>query len=152
MIKYTDDIKQIAKIWIEAFGDSFEDVKFFADNLKNGKCIGYFIDDELVSMLYLIDCNLEEKTNHYVYAACTLKKYRGRGYMKSLIDYVKDKYNQVCLIPANEGLIEYYKSVGLDNFSNVESLCFDECDDLNNDYLFEGCTLSTPVVQYYKGE
>lgn len=152
MIKYTDDIIQIANIWMEAFGDSFEDVEYFANKLKNGKCIGYFINEKLVSMFYLIDCNLDEKENYYVYAACTLKEYRGQGCMSALLDFVKEKYNKVCLIPANESLIEYYKNNGLTCFSKIENLHFYECDDLINEYLFEGCSLKTPIVQCYKGE
>lgn len=152
MIKYTDDINQIADIWMEAFGDTFEDVDFFAKNLQNGKCLGYFIDEKLVSMLYLIDCNLDNDDNYYVYAACTLKKYRGYGYMKALLDYIKNNYGKVCLIPANESLIDYYKNNDLDCFSSIESLHFNECDALVNDYLFEGCSLQTPIVQFYKGE
>lgn len=152
MVKFTDDINQIAEIWIEAFGDSFEDIKFFADNLSNGKCLGYFTDSKLVSMLYLIDCNLDGKPNKYVYAACTLREFRGNGYMKSLLDYIKENYNNVCLIPANESLISYYQNNDLTQFSSVNNLIFDECADLVEDYLYEGCELKNPIVQFYKGE
>lgn len=152
MIKFTNDINQIANIWIEAFGDSFDDVAFFENNLKNGKCLGYYINEKLVSMLYLVDCKLNDEDNYYVYAACTLKDFRGNGYMKNLLDYVKDTNGKVCLIPANEGLIDYYKNNGLDSFSSIEDLSFDECDALINDYLYVGCDLEKPVVQHYKGE
>lgn len=154
MIKFTDDIKQISKLWQIAFGDNDEDVVFFADNLKNGKCIGYFIDETLVSMLYLIECRLDdfEYEYVYVYAANTLPEYRGNGYMAELLNFVKKEYKYICLIPANEGLIEFYKNNEFFYFSDISKLVFDECEALINDYLYEGCNLDRPVVQVYKGD
>ena len=58
MIKYFDDENLIIPLWHEAFGNSDEDIVFFLKNCKHKKCLGYFEDDELCSMLFLVDCKV----------------------------------------------------------------------------------------------
>ena len=42
MIKITQNIDDISLVWGEAFGDSFEDIKYFDDNIQNAKCLAYY--------------------------------------------------------------------------------------------------------------
>lgn len=150
MIKITNNIDDIISLWQEAFGDTREDILFFADNLKHGECIALY-DNEIVSMLYLVDCKVDYKASKYIYAACTSKKYRSNGAMTRLLDYCKEKYESVCLIPANEGLISYYKKRNFDKAIDISSVTFDECDEIC-DYLFEGCELNNPFGLMYIGD
>lgn len=146
MIRETNNIDDIVLLWNEAFGDSREDIEFFQNKLQNGRCIAYYDGTNIASMLYLIDCNLNGKVNHYIYAACTLEKYRSKGYMTKLINYSIDNYGSVCLIPANTGLIEYYKNRSLVNEYSKNEIVFYEREELLSDYLFEGCSLETPLI------
>lgn len=147
MIKFTENKNDIIKLWQEAFGDSEEDILFFINNVKNAKCLAYYDNNSIASMLYLVDSS----KGKYVYAACTLKEYRGKGYMSDLLSYCKNQFDAVCLIPANEGLIEYYKNRGLNIELDIKEIKFNETDEIV-EYLFEGCELSNPIVLMYKGE
>lgn len=146
MIKVCESIDDIALVWGEAFGDSFEDIKYFCDNVKNAKCLAYYDNESICSLLYLVDCTLNEKNQKYVYAVCTLKKCKSKGYATALIDYAKKEYGDICLIPANEPLIEFYKKRGIKYEYKIEEIEFFESDELKNDYLLVGCSLEKPVV------
>lgn len=152
MIKITNNIDDIVPLWKEAFGDSREDIVFFIDNIRNGVCLAEYQNDKAVSMLYLVDCSLNSKHAHYIYAACTDKKYQKNGYMAGLIKYCIDNYDRVCLIPANEHLVDYYKKQGLVFKHPVDDLKFNECRELIDEYLYAGCSLDNPVVLANKGE
>lgn len=151
MVKSVINKQDIVAIWQEAFGDSEEDILYFADNLQNGMCIGIYNDDELMSMMYLVDCKVDGKSGKYVYAACTFEHYRGKGYMSELLKYAKSVCgNLLCLIPANTGLIDYYKARGLTAEFSIESIVFDEIEGVT-EYLFEGCELEVPIALMYGG-
>lgn len=152
MIKITNSIDDIVPLWSEAFGDSREDIVFFIDNIRNGVCLAEFQNDKAVSMLYLVDCCLNSKQAHYVYAACTDSKSRKKGYMAGLIKYCIDNYDRVCLIPADEHLVNYYNKQGLVFMHPVDDLKFNECRELIDEYLYAGCSLDSPVVLANKGE
>ena len=152
MIKITNNIDDIVPLWSEAFGDSREDIVFFIDNIKNGVCLAEFQNDKAVSMLYLVDCCLNSKQAHYIYAACTDSKSRKKGYMAGLIKYCIDNYDRVCLIPADEHLVNYYNKQGLVFMHPVDDLKFNECRELIDEYLYAGCSLDNPVVLANKGE
>ncbi len=152
MIKITNNIDDIVPLWSEAFGDSREDIVFFIDNIRNGVCLAEFQNDKAVSMLYLVDCCLNSKQAHYIYAACTDSKSRKKGYMAGLIKYCIDNYDRVCLIPADEHLVNYYNKQGLVFMHPVDDLKFNECRELIDEYLYAGCSLDSPVVLANKGE
>lgn len=152
MIKITNNIDDIVPLWSEAFGDSREDIVFFIDNIRNGVCLAEFQNDKAVSMLYLVDCCLNSKQAHYIYAACTDSKSRKKGYMAGLIKYCIDNYDRVCLIPADEHLVNYYNKQGLVFMHPVDDLKFNECRELIDEYLYAGCSLDNPVVLANKGE
>lgn len=152
MIKITNNIDDIVPLWSEAFGDSREDIVFFIDNIRNGVCLAEFQNDKAVSMLYLVDCCLNSKQAHYIYAACTDSKSRKKGYMAGLIKYCINNYDRVCLIPADEHLVNYYNKQGLVFMHPVDDLKFNECRELIDEYLYAGCSLDSPVVLANKGE
>lgn len=150
MIKFTDDTKQIIKIWQQAFGDTDEEIIFFIENCKNKSCLGFFENERLVSMMYLVECTCDGERSKYIYAACTLEDMQGRGYMSMLLDYCKENFNSFCLIPADEKLVEFYYSRGLIDKTEIKYLSFDEAEKIK-EYLFEGCELEKPFVMKYIG-
>ena len=152
MIKITQNANDIVPLWNEAFGDSKEDIVFFIENIKNARCFAYFKNGKAVSMLYLVDCVLDGKQSHYIYVACTTENCRKKGYMSALIRHCVAEFDDVCLIPANEKLIEYYKKQNLTFEYSVDKLKFDECKELIDEYLYAGCSLDTPLVLSNKGE
>ena len=150
MIKITDNKKEITAIWSDVFGDSEEEILFFINNLKNGKCLGYFLDDKLVSMLFLVDCSVKRHNGRYIYAACTYKEYEGRGYMSALIEYAaKYEKNFLCLIPATDSLIEFYQNRKFNKSAEISDISFNESEDIK-EYLLEGYELTQEQVLIYE--
>lgn len=150
MVKEVFDKNDIIGLWKEAFGDSEEDILFFIDNVKHAECLGIYEKDELVSMLYFVRCTIDGKNSNYVYAACTLKAYRNKGYMAILLDYCKENCgDSFCLIPANEDLIGYYKNNGISEETAVDSISFNEDVEII-EYLFDGCELDKPIALLYR--
>ena len=97
-------------------------------------------------MLYLVDCTLCGENQKYVYAVCTLKKYKAKGFATELIEYAKKEYGSLCLIPANKSLIDFYKKRGFTNKYELNDIEFFESDELKNDYLLVGCELEKPII------
>ncbi|MBQ7740670.1 MAG: GNAT family N-acetyltransferase [Eubacterium sp.] len=150
MIKAVTDNSEVIKLWSEAFGDSKEEILFFIDNVNDSECIGYYFNNELASMLFLIKCRLNGVDSRYIYAACTLNKYRSKGFMTKLIDYCKEKYDCLCLIPASDGLISYYSERGINNIAEIRDIKFNQSNEIK-EYLFEGYKLTEPKALYYQG-
>lgn len=107
---------EIISLWQECFSDEKEYICFFLNNCKS-ECLGAIENGKLVSMLFLLDGFMKNYTVRYIYAACTLKKYRGRGLMGKLIDASKllcaeANYGAVFLVPGEDSLYDYYSKFG----------------------------------------
>lgn len=145
MIKITNDENQIIKLWHDVFGDSEEYIKYFLNDCQHKICLGYYKEEKLVSMLFLIDCKYMNLNGKYIYAVCTDENYRSNGYAGQLIEKAKEYMNDfLWLIPANDSLFGYYEKFGfitkLYSNKNFEySIEFDENLDITND-LYEGCS------------
>lgn len=149
-IDFCNDDKQIIHVWKSVFGDSDEDILFFLNQCKQKKCLGVFVDNQLVSMLFMIDCIYGGLNGKYIYAVSTLEDYRGNGFAGMLVEKAKE-YAQdfLWLIPAEESLIGFYEKLGFD------IKLYSDCDYLNRivfhqiheivEYLYEGCELKQPV-------
>lgn len=124
MIRYSvqSDLNGIISLWKEAFGDSETEIKFFLNNrYKPENTLLAEEDGEITSMLFLLEGEMtfEGKCypSYYLYAACTLNKYRGRGYMASLLDFAKETafnrgYYFICLLPGEKSLYDFYEKHG----------------------------------------
>lgn len=145
MVKNVNNESEIVELWQEAFGDTKDDIIFFLNNLRNGKCIGIYNETELASMLFLVKCNF----GNYIYAACTKKKYRGDGCMTKLLDYAKKSEKTLCLIPGDDSLVKFYKMRGFNDTACIDELRFDESDEIA-EYLLDGYDLTVPQVMIYK--
>ena len=151
MIKTVKDRSEIKELWQEAFGATDKETMFFADNVKDADSIGIYKNGELASTMYLVECTLDGEKYFYIYAACTLKKYRKEGLMTNLLEYAVKNYKNVCLIPANEGLADYYRKRGFTDTRELTSIRLNQTKEII-EYLFEGCDLKEPFILVYKGE
>ncbi len=150
MIKRVNNREHMIPLWKEAFGDTAEDIVFFLDFANNYKCVGYYEKEALASMLFLLDCGIDGKRYHYIYAACTSSEFTGNGYMTKLLQFCKENYRPLCLIPASDGLEIYYKNRGFDKSAGIETLEFNQIDEIK-EYLFEGYELTEPKALIYEG-
>ncbi len=113
-----EELRQDAvKLWQEAFGDSEEYIDFFHSAHDSCVCLMLTDGDELTSALYLIDGELCGQKGYYLFAAATLKNFRGRGYMATLLkkaeSIAKDNGKSfIALVPAEGTLFDYYSRFG----------------------------------------
>ena len=119
--------EELKKIWQICFGDSRAYIDyFFQKQMKPENTLVYYDAQELpAAMLFLLPAELNVQGQafpaQYLYAACTLPEYRGRGYMKQLVDAASELGKKrgianTILVPAKESLFEYYKKCGYQCF------------------------------------
>lgn len=153
-IAFTADKDQIISLWSSVFGDAVQDITFFLDNCTHKKCLGYFKDDILVSMIFIIECSYLDKTGGYVYAVSTYRENRGRGYASELISKAKNiGYDFLWLIPAHDSLFDYYKNLGFETklYSDIKyenCIVFNESEEIC-EYLYEGSDYEYPRGMVY---
>lgn len=145
MIKQTHNVDDIVLCWQEAFGDSREDILFFLENARDYQCIAYYDKDKICSLLFLVDCKVNGKPAKYIYAACTLNEYKNKGIMTKLLEHSKNVYDNICLIPAENWLIEYYTKRGFTERIELNDISFSQSREIT-EYLFEGCSLVEPFA------
>ncbi len=160
-----NDINGIVAIWKEAFGDSEKDIVFFLEYHYNPEnTVVCECNGSIVSVLFLLEGDMHVKgldyPSYYLYAACTLKEYRGRGLMAELLGFAKSIASErnkffIALKPADESLYNYYsrfgyqsvftkKSIELNRvkkFEKAEFSCKNSCENLleTRDKIFD-CT------------
>lgn len=154
IIKITSDEQKIIKLWHNVFGDEEKYVAYFLNECKNKICLGYFIDDELVSMLFLVDCDYVHYSGKYVYAVATDQNFRKQGYASLLVNEAKKYMNDfLWLIPADENLFNYYSKLGFEtklysNSNYKNKMIFNESPTIVSD-LYEGSSFEFPKGMIY---
>ncbi len=149
MIKRITYREKIVPLWQSAFGDTVEEIEFFLDNARDYKCVGCFNGEELASMLFLVSCELNSKKAEYIYAACTDEKYKKRGFMTELLNYCKNNYKTLCLIPASDTLKEFYNARGIYKRAEISDIVFNQTDEIE-EYLLDGYELTEPCALYFE--
>lgn len=124
MIRFSDnnDIKKIVTLWHEAFCDGEDEIMFFlANRFRPENTLVYEFNGEIASMLFLLEGKMSingiDYDSYYLYAACTLKKYRGRGFMGELLRFAEKIASErnigfICLLPGESSLYEFYERFG----------------------------------------
>ena len=115
-------ITTLTDLWYEVFGDSKEYIDlFFRKAYYDCDCFAEFDGDKIISAFYLLKSSIrfegETYDGRYLYAAATLPEYRGKGLMSKLIKEAiaygeKEKLDFIALVPANDGLYDYYGRFG----------------------------------------
>lgn len=130
-----NDLQGIVAVWKEAFGDSEKDIRFFLDaQYKPENTVVYDSGGEIASVLFLIDGDMRIKgidyPSYYLYAACTLRKFRGRGIMSEMLEFSKKlafKRNKyfIALKPGEDSLYNYYSKFGYKPVFTKKKAVFD---------------------------
>lgn len=139
------DVPKLKELWIDIFGEKLEAAELFFK-----RCVDFTpfytakAENEPVSMLFLINAELNGKKAHYLCGAATSEKYRRLGIMGALIEYALDdarKNGDVysLLFPAGESLYGYYERFG------YNPLCTAEKTEFSREQLekFSGCREET---------
>ena len=123
------DINDIISVWNESFGDSEDDIRFFLDSRYIPEnTVVYEHGGKIVSVLFLLDgymhINGADYPSYYLYAACTLIEFRGKGIMAQMLSFAKSlsesrNKNFIVLKPGEKSLFGYYEKFGYKTvFSN----------------------------------
>ncbi len=141
-----EDIDSIISVWNESFGDSEKDIKLFIDaHFIPENTLVYECDGIAVSVLFLIDgemhINGTDYSSYYLYAACTLKKYRGRGLMQELLDFAQKISLErrkffIALKPGEDSLYDYYSKFGYKPLftKKITKITFEKKSDIFSSY------------------
>ncbi len=105
-------LKMSADLHKETFGDNGEFTEKLVSNFFAENCFYVFENREIVSQMFVLDCQLEGEKCGYIYAAATTASERNKGHMKNLIEMAKRYYPRLCLKPANESLYAFYEKFG----------------------------------------
>lgn len=135
----------VESLWQQAFGDSREDIRFFLIECTNKLCVCLRDGQELLSMLFLVDCTVNGEQFKYIYAACTNRRHKKQGYMTQLLEYCTGRYRRVVLIPADSGLAEYYFKRNFIHKIDINDILFNESSEIK-DFLMDGCLLEEPYA------
>ena len=118
------DYEDIAKVWRISFSDTDSYIKQFWDSMfKPENTIVYREQGVVVAMYFFLESQTVIKgrgySTLYLYAAATLPKYRGRGYMAELIEKGVEIAKQrnvdfITLVPADDYLFDYYAKFGFE--------------------------------------
>lgn len=130
---------------------------FFENKFKLQKCVVCLVDGKVAAALHMFDAfifkDLKKYPVCYIYAAATFPKYRGRGYMKNLINFsysvARDKgclYS--FLLPASSSLYDFYEKLGYKTFFKLRTL------ELNYEDLrsFAGNSFDATNVEKVRGK
>ncbi len=131
-LSHESDRKGIINLWKEAFGDTEEAINLFLDDRYIPQNTVVCEDNGIISsMLFLLEGKLiidhKEYDAYYLYAAATLKEFRGRGVMAQLLEYSKNtaagrNIDFICLKPAEESLFDYYSKHGYRKAFSLKSI------------------------------
>ncbi len=109
-------LNQCKKLYKEAFGEDELFDNLFFDLYFENSCRYITVGGEVVSMLVAIDVMANGKKGKYIYAVCTKKEHRKKGYMHKLFSAVKKEfmgeYDFLCLKPAHDWLYPIYEKEG----------------------------------------
>lgn len=120
------DIPQVKNLWTQMFDDGtpgFCDFVFSSCKAEDVYIVKK--DEKVVSMLIsMADLQYKDKKGFYLYSACTLPEYQGKGYMRSLVEFALDDQAKqgktFCMLkPADENLMNFWIKTGFDNVTQV---------------------------------
>jgi len=117
------DVPALMSNWHLCFGDEPSQIKpfFGSEAFSPENTLVYEENGAVVSQLFLIEGVMRKGCllypAFYIFAACTLKEYRGRGIMAQLIgeavSYAKENGKEfIFLLPEEKELYDYYSKLG----------------------------------------
>lgn len=123
------DIPALRTLWQQAFGDTdaFLD-DFFSLAFAPERALVAKEQNEILGALYWLDCEAYGKTMSYVYAVATEKKRQGQGICKALMAEMHDCMTKAgkgsILVPADDGLRDFYRRLGYQNFGGMDEAIY----------------------------
>lgn len=123
------DVPALRALWQQAFGDTdaFLD-DFFSLAFAPERALVAKEQNEILGALYWLDCEAYGKTMSYVYAVATEKTRQGQGICKALMAEMHDCMTKAgkgsILVPADDGLRDFYRRLGYQNFGGMDEAIY----------------------------
>ncbi len=128
--------RQIAKLWVKAFGGSKKNVYEFYEKVCPVK--NTFVDVvglKVVSMATVIPVKSGELKGGYIYAVATKEEFRNQGRCGKILNYISRKtdFDFTFLKPSEESLFDFYARYGytkhlyIPDYKNITAEGFEEC-------------------------
>ena len=148
MIRFAkkEDFSQIIDIWNKSFNEDKNFTKWFFNKIYEPEnAIVFEKNGTICSMLqrlpYEIN-NIGKAT--YIFGACTLPEYRGKGLMAKLIYFSEelDKQKEIqasILIPQEKSLFKYYERFGYSPKFKIKSGIIKKQNEMVHPYSFSVC-------------
>lgn len=152
------DRKALEDLWQSVFLEDSEITEYFFENIFGDTITPVIrVDGEIASALFLLDCTIGEYKGKCVYCAMTNYSHRGKGYMKTLLQYSYDfcrdnGFDFLFLVPAEKSLFDYYEKCGFRNFGLRRSYIFDGTTPKIKEKITFDCEFSfnEEIVEYWK--
>ncbi len=118
-IDLTENFEQLLEIWCICFPEDADFGQIFLKQAApNAKIFGVMQNGALLSCAYCLPSDLHvdnrQFSAYYVYGVGTLPMYRGKGYAKRLLEYIKSVLlaDVLFLYPAKPSLRAFYEGLG----------------------------------------
>lgn len=115
----------MARLWQEAFGDSFEFIEgFFCTAYSPARCRCVTIGGEVAAVLYWLDTEYDGQRFAYIYAVATKKSHRGKGLCRLLMEDTHTHllgrgYAGALLVPQSQSLRDLYRKLGYEECTTI---------------------------------
>ncbi|MGN0539004.1 MAG: GNAT family N-acetyltransferase [Candidatus Fimenecus sp.] len=152
------DKKELSRMWQNIFLEDGEITELFFEKIFE-KAVTPVIrqDGKIVSSLFLLPCKIGGYEGKCVYCAMTLPQYRGKGYMKKLLDFSYDYckengFDFLILVPAGKSLFNYYEKCGFERFGVRKAYTVGSSDNSFSEFLKTDCELlfDGAIIEYWQ--
>ena len=116
----------LKKLWKDGFEDEDSYIDFFFDNrFKPENTFVYMENNSPVSIASVLNASIYHNGAFlpagYIYGVTTSNAYRGNGFSSAIIEHINSIYPAAFLVPATEGLFNFYEKQGfMPAFSLIE--------------------------------
>ena len=152
------DKKELQSLWQMTFLEDSQVIENFFENVFSSVVTPIIkVDSEIASSLFLLDCSFGSYKGKCVYCAMTKYAFRGKGYMKKLLDFSYDYcldngFDFLFLVPAEKSLFDYYEKCGFEKFGIYRKHIFDDTTPITKeklDFQYE-IEFEKQVYEYWK--
>ena len=152
------DKKELSALWQMTFLEDTQVIENFFQNVFPTVVTPIIrVDGEFVSSLFLLPCKIGKHNGKCVYCAMTKYAYRGKGYMKQLLDFSYDycKENNLdflFLVPAEPSLFDYYAKCGFEKFGTSRMHTFSKNKPEEKEQIKFDCEIEfdSSVLEYWE--
>ncbi len=115
----------LKSLWQQAFGDPMPFIDgFFETGFSPDRCRCLTEGGQVAAALYWFDAEFCGEKFAYIYAVATEKTHRGQGLCRQLMENThahlqRNGYSGAVLVPAEDGLWDYYNTMGYRKFGGV---------------------------------